>query len=373
MHDEKLFKKRDDLVISEQEERGRTYYVIKKSNVGDYYKLRGLEYSILMLFDGVSTVFEVYEKSKNFISGRELPYDVFISLLEKLKIYGFFENVGDNQKQRPFWDKVLHYRKSFWDPDLFLAKIVKTLGFVFTNAFILISFFVIMTGFGLIAVNFERFQDNLVVFFNVKGLITLYLSFVIFGFIHELGHAVTCKYFGGSVNEIGFLFLYFDPCFYVNVSDAWLFKDKVKRLWVGLSGVWLQLFIGALASIVWFLLPQGNIFSCVFLLISATCGLITFINLNPLIKLDGYYVLGDLLEISNLRGKSFNYLKEEIIRFFSLKKEIKKDPDKKDIHYKRGLKLSFIYNTYSLLSIIYSLFTFYIVARLIYNFVSSLV
>jgi len=34
------------------------------------------------------------------------------------------------------------------------------------------------------------------------------------------------------VHEIGFLLIFMMPCFYCNVSDAWLFREKSKRLWV---------------------------------------------------------------------------------------------------------------------------------------------
>ncbi|MEJ2272368.1 MAG: hypothetical protein P8X91_07795, partial [Candidatus Bathyarchaeota archaeon] len=44
------------------------------------------------------------------------------------------------------------------------------------------------------------------------------------GTLHEFAHGLTCKHYGGEVREIGFLLMYFMPCFYCNVSDAWLFR-----------------------------------------------------------------------------------------------------------------------------------------------------
>ena len=41
-------------------------------------------------------------------------------------------------------------------------------------------------------------------------------------------------------------------------------------------------------------------------------GIDSFFNFNPLIKLDGYYLLSDWLEIPNLRARSFNYLMERL-------------------------------------------------------------
>ena len=56
---------------------------------------------------------------------------------------------------------------------------------------------------------------------------------------HEFAHGLACKHFGGEVHEIGFLLLYFQPAFYRNVSDAWLFAKKSQRLWVTFAGAYL--------------------------------------------------------------------------------------------------------------------------------------
>src|SRR4030095_15926429 len=45
-----------------------------------------------------------------------------------------------------------------------------------------------------------------------------------------------------------------------------------------------------------------------------TSGIKSLFNLNPLIKLDGYYLLSDYLEVPNLRQKSFRYISAGIKR-----------------------------------------------------------
>src|SRR5205807_2693298 len=69
--------------------------------------------------------------------------------------------------------------------------------------------------------------------------------------VHELGHAFTCKYFGGQVHEMGAMLIYFQPAFYCNVNDAWTFRDRAARLWVTAAGSWIQLVVAGLAAIVW--------------------------------------------------------------------------------------------------------------------------
>ena len=47
---------------------------------------------------------------------------------------------------------------------------------------------------------------------------------------HEVAHSLMCKRFGGEVHEMGFMLIYFQPALYTNVSDAWLFPERRKRL-----------------------------------------------------------------------------------------------------------------------------------------------
>jgi multidrug resistance efflux pump len=125
---------------------------------------------------------------------------------------------------------------------------------------------------------------------------------------HEFAHGFACKRFGGEVHEVGFLLIYFQPAFYCNVSDAWLFPEKAKRLWVTFAGAYFEIFLWAVATLTWRVTEPGTWLNVVALVVMATSGIKTLFNLNPLIKLDGYYLLSDALEIPNLRQRAFSYL-----------------------------------------------------------------
>jgi multidrug resistance efflux pump len=107
---------------------------------------------------------------------------------------------------------------------------------------------------------------------------------------------------------MGFILIFFQPAFYCNVSDAWLFPEKSRRLWVTLAGAYSELFLWALATLVWRLTEIGTVVSQLALLVMVTSAIKTLFNLNPLIKLDGYYLLSDYLEIPNLRRKAMAYV-----------------------------------------------------------------
>src|SRR5207247_1977959 len=119
----------------------------------------------------------------------------------------------------------------------------------------------------------------------------------------------TCKRFGGEVHEVGFLFLFLMPCFYCNVSDAWLLPEKSKRVWVTLAGPFCDLFLASLGVFVWRLTPPDSLTNYLALGVFFVCAGRTLLNVNPLLRLDGYYILSDLAEIPNLQQRSFHELK----------------------------------------------------------------
>jgi len=91
--------------------------------------------------------------------------------------------------------------------------------------------------------------------------------------------------------------MYFIPCFYCNVSDAWLLSERWKRLWVSFGGRLLR--PGALVDrgVRLEVTQPGTAPHDFAWFVVSLCGFRVFFNANPLIKLDGYYVLSDFLEM----------------------------------------------------------------------------
>jgi multidrug efflux pump subunit AcrA (membrane-fusion protein) len=214
---------------------------------------------------------------------------------------------------------LLHYRFSLWDPDQWMDRVVPRLGFLWSQAFFLLSLTAILVAAAIIAANWKQFGGELAVLLSGGAGISKYAGFLVISLIviaiHELGHGLTCKKFGGHVHEIGFLLMYFTPCFYCNVNDAWLFERRSERLWVTIAGGYIELFVGALATFVWWLTAPGhpvNVLAFQTALVASVAAV--GVNLNPLIKLDGYYGLSDYLGMPNLREHSFRYLLTQLHR-----------------------------------------------------------
>jgi putative peptide zinc metalloprotease protein len=201
----------------------------------------------------------------------------------------------------------LVWRHSLADPDRFLAWLAPKLGFVWTRGFLLVSSLGVCGALLTVIANRQEWAHAVA---RLDGEAVVVSGLLLLGMValHELAHGLTCKHYGGEVHEIGFLWLYCLPCFYCNVSDAWLLPEKSKRLLVTLAGGYFDLCLWSLAVFTWRVTLPDTLINYFAWLALTTAGFRVFFNFNPFLKLDGYYLLSDWLEVPNLRSRSWNYV-----------------------------------------------------------------
>src|SRR5262249_36841010 len=139
-------------------------------------------------------------------------------------------------------------------------RLSRDMRFIFTYGFLWLSVGVMLAAVALVATHFETFRERLPdyhEFFNFKAVVYLWVALGAVKIIHEFGHGLSCKAFGGEVHEMGALFLVFSPCLYCNVSDAWTLPSKWKRIIISAAGIWVELIIAAIATFVWWNTPSN--------------------------------------------------------------------------------------------------------------------
>jgi putative peptide zinc metalloprotease protein len=325
-------KLRKDLQISEQVVRGETSFVIKVPHLFKYARYGPLEFSVLKHADGTRTLEEI-AAAINAETGEEaLSEGDVADFLESTdpdlweegagkKNLAILEKIREERRERVNTASVLYIHFSAWNPDRTLERILPYLRWLYTPGFVVASVLLYITMGVILADNWTRVRTDTAAFysFSTKTIGDLWgfwvILFVVIG-IHEFGHGLTCKYFGGEVPRMGFMLIYFGPAFFTDTTDMHVFDKTSKRLWVIFAGLWIEMVICALATIAWALAPPGSYFGDVcykILLLSGVSGLV--FNLNPLMKYDGYYALMQFLEIDNMREDSFDYLKLWLRRY----------------------------------------------------------
>jgi putative peptide zinc metalloprotease protein len=318
-------KLRSDLRISEQHVAGETSYIVKIVEISSYNRYGAFEYELLTLFDGTRTPAEVATDLTALHPENPVQENDVLEFLDSTdpnlwersvgeKNLAVLERIRDERKTRINQSSLLYIYFKAWNPNRTLTRMEPYLRWMFTPGFVVFSIAIFVIAMSILAGDWARVQKDTAELYSFSGksaydIWAFWIIMLSLGGIHEFGHGLTCKHFGGDVNQMGFLLIYFTPAFYTDTTDILLFESTAPREYVIFAGIWVELVICSLATFVWALSVPGstvNDLAYKLLLLSGISG--ALLNLNPLIKADGYYAISQFLHIDSLREESFAYL-----------------------------------------------------------------
>ena len=312
---------RGDLVTNRQVYQGQAWYVVKDPIGLSYYRFRPEEYALLEMLDGEASLEDLKDNFEARFPPRRITVDEvsrFVSTLHRSGLVigdrpGQGPQLNERRRQR-VWSEWKNWLRSIMclrfrgiDPDWILNKLNPWFGWLYSPPALMVAVVYIFTALMLVLVNFETFRSKLPEFhqfFASGNWFYLAAALGITKVIHEFGHGLSCKYYGGECHEMGFMLLVFTPCLYCDVSDSWMLPSKWKRMMIGAGGMYIELIIASTATFLWWNSHEG-LFNqmCLNVMFVSSVSTLLF-NANPLMRFDGYYILSDMLEIPNLRTKS---------------------------------------------------------------------
>jgi putative peptide zinc metalloprotease protein len=319
-------KVRPDLQIYEQKYEGKTYHVVKDPVCLRYYRFNQQEYFVFRLFDGEHTLEQVRDRFEDEFKPHRLEYYDLEAFARQLVTAGLVQHEQQGagrhlfdrrRKQRRLkrlttLTNILYIKIPVFDPDRILDWLYKYLWWIFTWWFFTLSIGLMLAAIIHVTLHFDTFYAKLPAyqeFFTWNSVLYMWISLGVVKIIHEFGHGLSCKAFGGESHEMGILLMCLSPCMYCNVTDAWTLADKWKRIIISFAGIYVELVIAAIATFVWWYTPQYPVVNNIALCIMVLCSVSTVLfNANPLMRFDGYYILADWLEIPNLREKANRFL-----------------------------------------------------------------
>ena len=324
-------KLRSDLVVQPQFYEGMTHYVIKDPLALKYFRFKIEEYFLLQQFDGKQNLQDVkkaferkyrpqtisIEDLTRFVAQLHEAGIILIDSPEQAKVLIRRRRKNRWRKVWAFMANILFIKIPIIDPERLLTGMYPYFRWIFTPYFVTASVGLMLAAVTLVVSQWDLFYSKLPEFqsfFNWWTIFSFWVSLAIVKIIHEFGHGLTAKHYGGEVHEMGMLFLVLTPALYCDVTDSWLLPNKWHRIWISAAGIYVELFLASIATFVWFYSEPGllNSLSMATMFI---CSINTVLfNANPLLRYDGYYVMADWLEVPNLRIKStqfFAYLIQE--------------------------------------------------------------
>ncbi|MBS4432970.1 HlyD family efflux transporter periplasmic adaptor subunit [Pectobacterium punjabense] len=213
------------------------------------------------------------------------------------------------QSRVSIWRKLLKnylfFRIPLWHPDRFLGATLPWVEPFFSRTFLKLTLLVAALGLFLAGRQWETFKHTFLHFFTLEGAALAGLTLCVTKILHELGHAYTCKRFGARVATMGVAFLVMMPVLYTDTSGSWKLTRRRQRMAIGAAGMMTELALAAWATLAWSFLPDGMLRSAAFMLATTTWIMTLAINLSPLMRFDGYFLLSDGLQVPNLQNRGF--------------------------------------------------------------------
>ena len=308
---------------------GEEYFVLKNMRTGTYLRLSEPQVFLWNLMDGEHTVQDL--AVAYFIQYKALAIEGLLTLLGQMEARGFLAasrtnlysvTAGAIRRGRigprlyRLWQALTSATISIRGLDRWFAALYRFGGFLLFTlpAKVLILFATLA---GLVAYVVLALGGRYSILtgggqYAALGLTCLYLAQIAALFTHEASHALACKHYRREVRRAGLLFYLGMPSFFVDTTDIWM-EPRRPRLLVSWAGPYSGFFLGSLASLLALVTPDPFIAGLLFQFASASY-LISFFNLNPLLQLDGYYILMDWLEMPLLRARAINFVQSGLWR-----------------------------------------------------------
>lgn len=315
------------IIVSRLLTRTEPYYVIKEPESRSYLRLGEEDYALWWQMNGRKSVKELlFYSLKRY---KTLPIGHLTALIDELKEGHFLQTrsvkVYDQieaelaarapaSRGQKLLKHFLYSELTVSGLDDFFTPLYKYLKPLFMPVGQTLLFLLVIVG-GLLY-SWTYFKQSYAFTSSSLSILTLLIANLIVIGLHELSHGLMTKHVGRELDRGGFLLYWGFPAFFVDTRDTWLspWLDRIKVSWAGpYSGLMLGGLMGLILTAVPALAPnlQNSLLTTFLFQIGFLAYLSVFINLNPLLELDGYFILMDWLEMPGLRQRAFNFLQHE--------------------------------------------------------------
>ncbi|RUT30262.1 hypothetical protein EMQ25_13180 [Arsenicitalea aurantiaca] len=299
--------------IGSVRQRGRTVYRAHDRLGGRTLELTPLAAELLLACAAGRTVFELSR-----IAGARRPEAGAAAVSEQvLQILGAAENHGlllPLERRAEGYAPIaqpgllmrtlknpLFARFSFFNPDPLIERLAPLAHLLFSPPALIA--WLAMVGFGVyLAIGNwdELFAYGATHALAPGSLVWMAVLFPLVKLLHELGHALACKRWGGEVRDFGTSLLVFMPIPFVDCSDSAFFVRRRQRIAVAAAGMMVEFVLAFGALIVWLVSTDDFVRLIAFNTMVLTSITTIAFNANPLLRFDAYYILSELIGMDNL-------------------------------------------------------------------------
>ncbi len=366
--------RRTDIIAAHLEGADDSYYVLKDPIRKNYIRLSESDYALWWQMDGQKSVKDLL--FYNLMRYRSLPIGHLKNLVASLRQNYFLEEeptgIYDQLRTaleasapasqgRKILNAFLHTELDINGLEDFFTPLYRQTKWLFSTVMQILFMLVILGGGWLFASIFFS-DDNIFSGTNSSvgtGVISLFIANLFVIFIHELAHGLTTKHWGRELNRGGFLIYWGFPAFFVDTRDTWL-SPRLHRVLVSWAGPHSGLILGGIAGGLLTIINSDfytNEIDIIWVRFIYHVGFLAYfsviINLNPLLELDGYFMLMDWLEMPGLRQRAIRFWREEMLDSWRQQK-------KPIAHWQEASRTERIFTVFGALTLVYSTYALYI-------------
>ncbi len=315
---------RRDVRTHYQEYRGKPSYIVEDTSKGKFFHVGFPEHQFIQSFDGRTTISEALARNAATQGGDALTEQQGEQLLRWMIDNDLLESEtsGQGERRREQWSrqrakqsknpitKIMFFKIPLGCPDRLLSAVSPWLGWIFAIPGVMLWIGLMAYTLIQLAPEWDRFVSDTGQVIAPGNWIRVVFIYTLLKVIHEMGHGLATKRFGGAVPEWGVQMLAFvTPLAYVDASASWKFVSRWKRIAVAAAGMYVEAAIAAVCMLGWLNTGPGTLNTALHSAIVAATFVTLLFNANPLMRFDGYYILIDALGIPNLGTKGQQWLK----------------------------------------------------------------
>ncbi|MEV1329440.1 M50 family metallopeptidase [Micromonospora costi] len=308
---------RADVVLGPGQWRGgKLVHHVKDRETGWFYRIGPREHFLLSRMDGTRTLDDLaaeYAATYQRRLGPQNWQQLFAMLHQRQLLDGatdpealarLTESAAQGaarQRRRP-----LSARFPLFDPDPLFDRLLPRLRPLFGWGFVAPALAVVLLLVGYVTLHLPELVDGVgrghrPLAATAAAVVTTWVIV----FLHECGHGLTCRHFGGRVDEIGVMWRFPLLAPYCKVDDIVLFTPR-RRVAVAFAGVFTSMLALVPFAAVRIWSGPGvprDLAGTMLLFGTATAAL----NLVPFLRLDGYYMLSHALNLADLRADTYAF------------------------------------------------------------------
>lgn len=323
-----------EVVFKEHTEDGKRIVKVFVPGVDAMFAFPPASWKLIQLFDGQNSFAEIadlYSAEEGVVYSeetvREFAADIgamdFWYLTPQEKNIRLMQKTGNERRRmqrKSSWGDLSEIKFPAVNPDRFLVWLYKRIWFLYNPWVVALCFLAMAFTAGIFVTHWSELGRDTWELYNFadKSWFDIAMFWIIATLlccVHEVGHGLTCTHYGAPVPSMGFLLIYLTPAFYTETIAGEVKGNRFQRLMITVAGVWSELLICALVTPIWWGTPPNTAVHDIAYTIILFSGLgVVLINWNPLMKLDGYFIMSDLLGILDLKEASTLYLSNWVKR-----------------------------------------------------------